>query len=259
MSRVVLRRGVIGLVALAGLALSARAAWIPAKAGLAQALFHRAWELALEGEARPAPWPGADTWPMARLTAPARRHSVYVLAGASGRTLAFGPAHVAGTARPGTLGNTAIAGHRDTHFAFLKELEVGEELVLELPDGGVHRYRVAAGRVVHESETWVLDPPAAPGAARVLTLITCHPFDAVVPGGAMRYVVAAYGTQSGGSRAPSPPAGGEGRGEGGESVLGIEPVSVEQPGKLVDPRRGPLEHIALLDPRRELADGDLHP
>jgi sortase A len=195
-SRAVLRRWVIGLVALAGLALSARAAWIPAKAGLAQALFHRAWELALEGGPRPAPWPGADTWPMARLTVPARRHSVYVLAGASGRTLAFGPAHVAGTARPGTLGNTAFAGHRDTHFAFLKELEVGEELVLETPDGGTHRYRVTAARVVHESETWVLEPPSSLVPERLLTLITCHPFDAVIPGGAMRYVVQAVGSEA---------------------------------------------------------------
>jgi sortase A len=211
-SRVALRRWAIGLVALAGLALSARAAWIPAKAGLAQALFHRAWERARAGEARPAPWPGADTWPVARLTAPARGQTVYVLAGASGRTLAFGPAHVAGTARPGTLGNCALAGHRDTHFAFLKELEVGEELVLETPDGGTYRYRVAAARVVHESETWVLEPPAAPDAVRRLTLITCHPFDAVIPGGAMRYVVVARGTRSGGSRAPSPPSGGRGSG-----------------------------------------------
>jgi sortase A len=205
-SRAALRRWAIGLLALCGLALSTRAAWIPAKAGLAQALFHRAWERAREGEPRPAPWPGADTWPMARLTAPERGQTVYVLAGASGRTLAFGPAHVAGTARPGTLGNTALAGHRDTHFAFLKELRVGEELALETPDGGVHRYRVTAARVVHESEAWVLEPPATPGAAGVLTLITCHPFDAVIPGGAMRYVVWAvaegYGTKPSRSKSP---------------------------------------------------------
>ncbi len=177
------------VLALAGVALAGRAAWIPAKAGLAQVLLHHAWERARAGEARPAPWPWADTWPVARLSAPARGRTVYVLAGASGRTLAFGPAHVSGTARPGAVGNCALAGHRDTHFAFLKELEPGELLVLETADGDVHRYRVATARVVHESETWVLDPEPA----RVLTLVTCHPFDAVIPGGAMRYVVRAVG------------------------------------------------------------------
>lgn len=181
------RRWGIGTLAAVGLALAVQGVWIPAKAGVAQVLLHRAWERAGTGESRPAPWPGADTWPVARLTAPIRGRTVYVLAGASGRTLAFGPGHVAGTARPGTLGNAALAGHRDTHFAFLKELEPGEPLVVETPDGAVHRYRVTGARVLHESDTWVLDPVPA----KVLTLITCHPFDAVIPGGAMRYVVRA--------------------------------------------------------------------
>lgn len=186
------RRGWIALVLfLCGGTAGARAAWIPAKAGLAQVLLHHAWERALSGEVRPAPWPGADTFPVARLAAPRRGHAVYVLDGASGRTLAFGPGHVPGTARPGALGNCALAGHRDTHFAFLKDLEPGEPLLLETPEGTVRRFRVAQARVVHESETWVLEPPAEPDPARVLTLITCHPFDAVVPGGAMRYVVRA--------------------------------------------------------------------
>ncbi len=194
MSRRTMKHAALVLLAAGGVALTVQAAWIPAKAGLAQALFHRAWERARDGEARPAPWPGADTWPIARLSAPVRGRTVFVLAGASGRTLAFGPGHVDGTARPGTLGNAALAGHRDTHFAFLKELEPGELLVLETADGDVHRYRVADARVVHESETSVLEPVPA----KVLTLITCHPFDAVVPGGAMRYVVTAVAEEADG-------------------------------------------------------------
>jgi sortase A len=184
---------VLGLLATCGVALTVQAAWIPAKAGLAQALFHRAWDRAQDGETRPAPWPWADTWPIARLSAPVRGRTVFVLAGASGRTLAFGPGHVDGTARPGTLGNAALAGHRDTHFAFLKELEPGELLELDTADGTVHRYRVTGARVVHESETGVL----APVPEKRLTLITCHPFDAVVPGGAMRYVVTAVAEEDG--------------------------------------------------------------
>ena len=51
-----------------------------------------------------------------------------VLAGGSGRTLAFGPGHLSASAMPGQVGNMIIAGHRDTHFQFLQKVEVGELL-----------------------------------------------------------------------------------------------------------------------------------
>jgi sortase A len=112
-----------------------------------------------------------------------------VLSGASGRNLAFGPAHLAGTAPPGAEGNCVLAGHRDTHFAFLEDLAVGDDLWLETPDGAVRRYRVRDAAVVHESDSSPLEPTAEP----VLTLVTCFPFDAALPGGPLRYVVRAVG------------------------------------------------------------------
>ena len=69
------------------------------KAQLAQLLIERAWQRALAGEPAPKPWPWADTWPVARLDAPAQGVSLFVLAGSSGRTLAFGPGHEQGTPR----------------------------------------------------------------------------------------------------------------------------------------------------------------
>ena len=110
-----------------------------------------------------------------------------MLSGASGRNLAFGPAHVAGTAPPGAKGNSVVAGHRDTHFAFLEDLAVGDDLWLETPNGVVRRYQVRGAAVVHESDPSPLEPEAEP----VLTLITCFPFDATLPGGPLRYVVQA--------------------------------------------------------------------
>ena len=65
-----------------------------------------------------------------------------LLAGVSGRSLAFGPGHLTGSARPGEPGNCVISAHRDTQFAFLRQLEVGDVLDLETPDGSRHRYRV---------------------------------------------------------------------------------------------------------------------
>ena len=80
-----------------------------------------------------------------------------------------------------------MAGHRDTHFAFLEHLGVGDRLWLETPDGAMHRYGVRGKGVVHESDTSPLEPAAEP----VLTLVTCFPFDAIQPGGPLRYVVRA--------------------------------------------------------------------
>jgi sortase A len=172
---------------LAGLGLLAEGFWIPAKAELAQLLLERAWQRSRAGETRAAPWPWADTWPVARLGVSASGDELIVLAGASGRNLAFGPAHVAGTAPLGSRGNSALAGHRDTHFAFLEQLAAGDVLRLETPDGRVRHYQVEGAAVVHESDLTPLEPTAEPS----LTLVTCFPFRAVQPGGPLRYVVRA--------------------------------------------------------------------
>lgn len=175
---------VAGLSALLGLCLIANGLWIPAKAELAQRLIAKAWDRAQAGEAKARPWPWADTWPVARLLVPKIEKELYVLAGASGSSLAFGPAHVSASANPGQAGNVAIAGHRDTHFAFLRDLEVGDELILETRSGSDH-YRVEGSDIVHESRTDLLLPVGRPE----LTLMTCYPFDSLIPGGPLRYVV----------------------------------------------------------------------
>lgn len=161
---------------------------IQAKAWMAQVLIKQAWARTLEGEAQATPWPWADTWPVARLVVPGRDIERTVLAGANGRTIAFGPGHVFGTPLPGEAGNSVIGAHRDTHFAFLRELQPGEEIVVQKSVGGTRRYRVTGAEIVDKSETRVL--AQAPGETR-LTLITCYPFDALRAGGPLRYVVTA--------------------------------------------------------------------
>jgi sortase A len=170
-----------------------QAGWIYTKAWLAQFLMECAWSRTLEGEERVKPWSWADTWPVARLTAPRLDKEQLILEGASGRTLAFAPGHLAGSALPGTSGNMVVAGHRDTHFAFLRDLEKDDLLVVGTPDGQEHRYRVVSSGIVHENQTEVL-VPRGDGA---LTLVTCYPFDAIVPGGPLRFVVKARVESSG--------------------------------------------------------------
>ena len=159
--------------------------WIWAKAQLAQVLLEEAWSRTMEGAGPAKPWPWADTWPVARMRVPGYGADLIVLAGASGEALAFGPGRVEGSAAPGAPGNVIISGHRDTHFRFLEKVKKGDTIVLEDKRGSVFSYRIIGTEVV-DSRTNRL---RLEGEEARLTLVTCWPFDAVVPGGPLRYVV----------------------------------------------------------------------
>jgi len=186
-----MKRQLLRIAALAiicwGVTQMTRGAYIHSKANLAQALIRRSWTKASKKGGAPKPWPWADTTPVARLGAPTHRIELMVLEGGSGRTLAFGPGHVTGTAMPGDHGNVVSGGHRDTHFRFLRELRLGDLILLEDRDRELIDYTVASTEVVdHERGELMADF----GDDR-LTLITCYPFDAIRPGGPERYVVTA--------------------------------------------------------------------
>jgi sortase A len=167
-----------------GLTLSA--SWIHAKAALAQVLLERAWARSDHGRRMQRPWPWADIAPLARLSVPRLKQDLIVLDGASGQALAFGPGWTPGTARLGTRGLAVISAHRDTQFSFLKALRPGDRLHLDGPAGGSD-YRVDSSRIV-DSRQYGL--PAA-DSLDGLWLVTCYPFDAIMPGGPLRYVVQA--------------------------------------------------------------------
>jgi sortase A len=163
------------------------AAWMTGKAWLSQVLIAKAWgEVIAGGEARP-PWPWADTRPVARLEVPALGLSRYVLADAGGTSLAFGPGFLPGSARPGHPGHTVLAGHRDSHFAFLEELEPGAELRLQSADGRWSRYRITRHQVIDlRKGAFRFDP-----GRDALTLVTCWPFGALDPKTPYRFLVKA--------------------------------------------------------------------
>lgn len=162
-------------------------AWIHAKAVLAQILLEAAWSETLRTGREVKPWPWADTWPVARLSVPRLGIHRIVLAGASGSSLAFGPGHFFVSARPGETGNVVIFGHRDTHFRFLQHVQPGDYIELQSRQNRDIRYEVTDLHVVHRDDTHYLYPDDD----TALTLITCYPFDAVVPGGPLRYIVMA--------------------------------------------------------------------
>ncbi|MEO5763960.1 MAG: class GN sortase [Casimicrobiaceae bacterium] len=174
-------------LALAGVAALGSGSYIYAKALAGQALLQWAWSRGAAPGKPVKPWPWADTHPVARLRVPALDVDEFVLAGASGRTLAWGPGHLDDSAPPGTAGNTVLSAHRDTHFRFLQRMVPGDAIELEMPGGARQHYRV---RDVFIADVHSLRIPRDTPVP-TLTLVTCYPFDALAPGGPLRYVVVA--------------------------------------------------------------------
>ena len=173
---------------LLGLWQTGSGAWIYVKANLAQALLQRAWAGTLAGQQDVKPWPWADTWPVARLVVPNLDIDQIVLEGAYGRTLAFGPGHVESTGPlEGSGGGIILTGHRDTHFRFLEQLQAGETVLLQTRTGAWNHFTVRDRRIVDSRTATILTQEDK----KQLILVTCYPFDAVGPGGPLRYRVSA--------------------------------------------------------------------
>ncbi|MFT3873882.1 MAG: class E sortase [Nocardioides sp.] len=115
-------------------------------------------------------------------------YEVPVLEGTSDEALASGFGHFSDTARPGRVGNYALAGHRITHGQPLREmpeLRPGDKVIVETRRA-TYTYVLDTpgdGLIVPFTATWVLDPlptnpdggvqpDQAPGQ-RLITLTTC--------------------------------------------------------------------------------------
>jgi len=173
----------------AGVGAIANAAYIPAKAALAQILLERAWERAQAGERNAKPWPWADISPLAEIEVPRLDARVIVLEDASGSAMAFGPGHMPNSAAIGARGTAIIAAHRDTTFRFLREVRNGDDVLLVTRGGRRIHYRVASTKVVRADASG-LDPSDGGPTRGQLALVTCYPFDGVFHS-PLRYVVLA--------------------------------------------------------------------
>jgi sortase A len=170
-----------------GIACVTAACWIHVKAFAAQVLINAAWERTQRGAVEARPWPWADTAPVARMTFE-DRDTLVVLEGSSGRNLAFAPSHDAASVLPGEPGNSVISAHRDTHFRELKDVRVGDRISVERADGQQFLFAVTDVRVADSRTMRIALDDDEPR----LTLVTCYPFDAISPGGPLRFVVTAH-------------------------------------------------------------------
>jgi sortase A len=117
-----------------------------------------------------------------RIPAFGRHWRFAVVEGTAFAQLALGPGHVAGTQRPGQVGNFAVAGHRVTAgspFWRVPSLRTGDKVFIDTI-GGTFEYQVTARPVwVWPGDTAVLAPaPGFPGQQPRrgwITLITCDP------------------------------------------------------------------------------------
>jgi sortase A len=168
----------------AGTLIAAQALYIPAKAQVAQVLMSSAWERQLSTGDPARPWPWADFAPTAKLRFLMQKRAVLALTDAAGESLAFGPTLMAASVSPGEPGVAVFAAHRDTHFAFLRDVKIGDEIDVDLPEGS-RTFRVTGSQVVRWDASGIFTHD---GGKPRIALVTCWPLDAKTPG-PMRYVV----------------------------------------------------------------------
>jgi len=107
-----------------------------------------------------------------RIEIPRLGVSAVIRAGSDARTLRLAVGYIPGTALPGDPGNFGLAGHRDTFFRKLRDINPDDEIRIVTTDG-VFRYVVQRTSIVMPQDVWVLDPTNYPA----LTLVTCYPFN----------------------------------------------------------------------------------
>ena len=85
-----------------------------------------------------------------------------------------------------------IAGHRDSHFEFLQDIELGHTIQTEHYRGRTARYKVIDISIIDSD----FEQISLTTDQNLITLVTCYPFQQLVPGGPLRYLVTAQAYSS---------------------------------------------------------------
>ena len=158
---------------------------IEVKAKVAQVLLDYTWNKSLKENKPYKPWPSFDGSPILKLEIPRYNISQIVLEGTSGQALAFGPAFHQESFLPSENKITAISSHRDSHGEYIKKLEIGDILKLQDLDNNWHTYKIEEFLIVNVKDAVTINK------RNRLLLITCYPFDALLSGTPLRYIVSA--------------------------------------------------------------------
>lgn len=175
-------------------------------------MFNRGREKSETAEApKPGPAPGppatGTTPPSAypakravigRLEIPRLKIAVMVREGADEGTLSRAVGHIPGTALPGSIGNVALAGHRDTFFRPLRNVHPDDVIELQTTNG-TFQYVVKSTKIVTPRDVSVLQA----SGGETLTLVTCYPFY-YVGSAPKRFIVHAVKAGASTPRQPQP-------------------------------------------------------
>ncbi|MEK5494654.1 class D sortase [Paenibacillus sp. FSL R7-0297] len=106
-----------------------------------------------------------------KLIIPALQQILPIIHGTDEDELEEGIGHFSESVLPGENNNSVLSGHRDTVFAKLGELEIGNELVVDT-SAGSFTYKISAIRIVDKDDKTII----VPTDHAVLTVSTCYPF-----------------------------------------------------------------------------------
>jgi sortase A len=109
-----------------------------------------------------------------------------IMEGVDAGTLRHSVGHIPRTPLPGQQGNVALAGHRDTFFRPLRNIQNDDEITLTTLDGS-YRYRVDLISIVEPRDVGVLKNTGE----NILTLVTCYPFH-FIGSAPQRFIVRAH-------------------------------------------------------------------
>lgn len=184
----------VGLMIIA-MFIGARPVYLLAKAHYAQYLLDNAWLTTIENNQQQTgsqvkPWAWADGHPIAKLTykgAPNGSATWIILAGMSGRNMAFAPSWLQSSAAPNQKGNTVISAHNDSHFTSLEHIELGDLFTLTNTKGETLTYKTNNILITDKTD----NSAYLYSEHKQLTLITCYPFNATSSPKNLRLVVQA--------------------------------------------------------------------
>jgi sortase A len=160
------------LLLLAGVAALAYVVYVVASSRYYQAVESRRFERAVTDTApHPEPRVVTEGDVLGEIEIPRLGLNAVVVEGDSDDVLRHAVGHVPETALPGQSGNIALAGHRDTLFRPLRDVQVGDTITL----------RTSAGDRIYQVDSTEVALPTAIDVLQSrgineLTLITCFPF-----------------------------------------------------------------------------------
>ncbi|MBK5211199.1 MAG: class D sortase [Coriobacteriia bacterium] len=105
------------------------------------------------------------------LSIPALGKKFPIIEGTGEDDLKKGVGHYIQSVLPGINDNCVLSGHRDTIFAGLGKLKIGNRLVVRTVTG-TFTYKISGTRIVDKDDRTVI----VPTDHAVLTLTTCYPF-----------------------------------------------------------------------------------